>query len=206
MFIYSPWNLYGLLTSIHALLLVYWPSHGIAIDHSSIGLKRLTIQLVFNEAWLCVVVRFLHHNTSQVCTATLKGSAITKYFVDQKPWKKRNIFPVCDWKTHNWSIRECPFKSYEIAHVFGWKSTAVYEWSIVLRAVFIMYEDTSMVLNSIVFLFLISLMSFCILLLDTKSFIWNHIRQLAALVTLTLQTIDLNLYPVKLKQWGIPCL
>ena len=72
MFIYSPWNLYGLLTSIHALLLVYWPSHGIAIDHSSIGLKRLTIQLVFNEAWLCVLARFSRHNTSQVCTATLR--------------------------------------------------------------------------------------------------------------------------------------
>ena len=55
----------------NALLLVYGLPHGIAIDHSSIRLKKLTIQLVFNEAWLCVLVRFLCYNASQVCTATL---------------------------------------------------------------------------------------------------------------------------------------
>ena len=72
MSIYSPWK-FILSTYIqNALLLVYWPPHGIAIDHSSIGLKRLTIQLVFNEACLCVLVRLLHHNTSEVCTVTLK--------------------------------------------------------------------------------------------------------------------------------------
>ena len=30
------------------LLLVYWPPDGIVIDHSSIGLKKLTTQLVFS--------------------------------------------------------------------------------------------------------------------------------------------------------------
>ena len=68
MFIYSPWKFLWSTNIQNALPLVYWPPHGIAIDHSSIGLKRLTIQLVFNEAWLCVVLRFLRHNT---CTATL---------------------------------------------------------------------------------------------------------------------------------------
>ena len=70
-FIYSPWKFIWSTDIQNILLLVYWPPHGIAIAHSSIGLKRLTIQLVFIEAWLCVVMRFLHHNTSQVCTATL---------------------------------------------------------------------------------------------------------------------------------------
>ena len=73
-FIYSPWKFIWSTDIQNTLLLVYWPPHGIAIDHSSIGLKRLTIQLVFIEAWLCVVMRFLHHNTSQVCTATLRTS------------------------------------------------------------------------------------------------------------------------------------
>ena len=71
-FLYSPWKLMWSTDIQNTLLLVYWPPHGIAIDHSSIRLKRLTIQLVFIEAWLCVVMRFLHHNTSQVCTATLR--------------------------------------------------------------------------------------------------------------------------------------
>ena len=70
-FIYIPWKFIWSTDIQNTLLLVYWPPHGIAIDHSSIGLKSLTIQLVFIEAWLCVVMRFLHHNTSQVCTATL---------------------------------------------------------------------------------------------------------------------------------------
>ena len=43
-----------------------WPNE---INYSAncrqwIGLNRLTIQLVFIEAWLCVVLRFLCHNTS----------------------------------------------------------------------------------------------------------------------------------------------
>ena len=71
-FIYSPWKFMWFTDVQNTLLLVYWPPHGIAIDHSSIGLRRLTIQLVFIEAWLCVVMRFLHRNTSQVWTATLK--------------------------------------------------------------------------------------------------------------------------------------
>ena len=58
----------------NALLLVNWPSQCIAIDHSSIGLKRMTIQLLVNEVWLCVLTSLLHHNTSQVCTATLNSS------------------------------------------------------------------------------------------------------------------------------------
>ena len=70
-FIYSLWKFRWSTDIQNTLLLVYWPPHGIAIDHSSIGLKRLPIQLVFIEAWLCVVLRFLHLNTSQVCTATL---------------------------------------------------------------------------------------------------------------------------------------
>ena len=69
-FIYSPWKCIWSTDIQNTLLLVYWPPHGIAIDHSSIVLKRLTIQLVFIEAWLCVVMRFLHHKMSQVCTAT----------------------------------------------------------------------------------------------------------------------------------------
>ena len=71
LFIYSPWKFVWSTDIQKALLLVYWPPHSIAIYHSSIGLKKLTIQLVFIEAWLCVVMRFLHHNTSEVCTATL---------------------------------------------------------------------------------------------------------------------------------------
>ena len=55
----------------NALLLVNWPPQCIAIDHSSIGLQRITIQLLVNEVWLCVLTSLLHHNTSQVCTATL---------------------------------------------------------------------------------------------------------------------------------------
>ena len=52
-FIYSPWKFIWSTDIQNTLLLVYWPPHGIAIDYSSIGLKRLTIQLVFIEAWLC---------------------------------------------------------------------------------------------------------------------------------------------------------
>ena len=58
----SSTNKMSLLTLMHALLFVYWPSHGIASDHSSIRLKRLSIQLVFIEAWLCILTSFLHHN------------------------------------------------------------------------------------------------------------------------------------------------
>ena len=76
MFIYSPWKFVWSTNIQNALPLVYWSSHGIAIDHSSIGLKRLTIQPVFNGAWLCVVLRYLHHNTSQVCTATLSTGQV----------------------------------------------------------------------------------------------------------------------------------
>ena len=73
-------------TDIHTCIaMVYWPSHSIAIDHSSIGLKRLTIQLVFNEAWLCVLVRFLHHNMSQVRTATLSYSRINRTWLHKDP-------------------------------------------------------------------------------------------------------------------------
>ena len=54
------------------LLLAKWPLKCIAIDYSSIGLKRVTIQLVVNEAWLCVLMRLLRHNTSEVCAVTLK--------------------------------------------------------------------------------------------------------------------------------------
>ena len=81
-FIYSPWKFIWSTDIQNTLLLVYWPPRGIAMDHSSISLKRLTIQLVFIEAWLCVVMIFLHHNTSQVCTATLSwlgGAAISNY-------------------------------------------------------------------------------------------------------------------------------
>ena len=61
------------ITSIQiALLLVNWPPQCIAIDHTSIMLKRVTIQLVVSEARLSVLTRFSCHNTSQVCTATLK--------------------------------------------------------------------------------------------------------------------------------------
>ena len=69
--VYSPKNVLGLLTYINALPVVYWPPQCIAIDHSSIGLQRLTKQPMFNEAQLCVWKRILRHNTSLVCTATL---------------------------------------------------------------------------------------------------------------------------------------
>ena len=60
------------ITSIQiALLLDNWPPQCIAIDHTSIGLKRVTIQLVVSEACRSVLTRFSRHNTSQVCTATL---------------------------------------------------------------------------------------------------------------------------------------
>ena len=60
------------ITSIQiALLLVNWPPQCIATDHTSIGLKRVTIQLVVSEVCCSVFTRFSHHNTSQVCTATL---------------------------------------------------------------------------------------------------------------------------------------
>ena len=42
MFIYSPWTFVWSTNIQNALPLVYWPPHGIAIDHSSIGLKKLT--------------------------------------------------------------------------------------------------------------------------------------------------------------------
>ena len=69
---------FPLITSIQiALLLVNWPPQCIAIDHTSIGLKRVTIQLVVSEARLSVLMRFSRHNTSQVCTATLNVSSKT---------------------------------------------------------------------------------------------------------------------------------
>ena len=92
MFIYSPWKFVWSTNIQNALPLVYWPPHGIVIDHSSIGLKRLTIQLVFNEAWLCVVLRFLRHNMSQVCTATLSNSM-------------NDYSPRCRWRSCEACIR-----------------------------------------------------------------------------------------------------
>ena len=61
--IYSPLNFWCLLTYINALPVVKWPPQCIAIDLSSIGLKRLIIQPVLNEAWLCVWTRILHYST-----------------------------------------------------------------------------------------------------------------------------------------------
>ena len=72
MFIYSPWKFIWSTDIQNTLLLVYWPPHGIAIDHSSIGLKRLTMQLVFIEAWLCCNETFTsQHVTSVYCNLTL---------------------------------------------------------------------------------------------------------------------------------------
>ena len=68
-YLFSPTFLRS--TDINALTVVYWPLQYIAIDCSSIGLKRLTIQPMFNEIWFSVLRRILHHNTSEVCTATL---------------------------------------------------------------------------------------------------------------------------------------
>ena len=77
--VYSPLNFEGLLTYINALPVVYWPPKCIAIDHSSIGLKRLTIQSMFNEVWLCVWTRILRHKTSEVCTATLRRGYLADF-------------------------------------------------------------------------------------------------------------------------------
>ena len=74
MFIYSPYKYIWSTDIQNALLFVCWPPHDIAIDYSSIGLKKVTIQQVFNKAWQCVLVRFLHHKMSQVCTATLENA------------------------------------------------------------------------------------------------------------------------------------
>ena len=98
-FIYSP-----LLTYINALPVVYWPPQCIAIDHSSIGLKRLTIQPVFNEAWLCVLTRILSYITSIVCTATLKCSSV-------KPW--RIVVTTRLWGRYQKYLHEgCFFNNY----------------------------------------------------------------------------------------------
>ena len=99
MFIYSPWNLYGLLTSIHTLLLVYWPSHGIAIDHSSIGLKRLTILTVQLGLTVCFGQVF----TSQYVTSVYSNLKVysTQVQGNAKPkstnliW--RNPFMIEQW-------------------------------------------------------------------------------------------------------------
>ena len=50
MFIDSPYNLIWTTDIQNALLFVSRPGSCIAIDHSSVGLKRVTIQLMVNEA------------------------------------------------------------------------------------------------------------------------------------------------------------
>ena len=100
-FIYCPWKFIWSTGIQNILLLVYWPPHGIAIDHSSIGLKRLTIQLVFIEAWLCVVMRFLHHNTSQVCTATLIQNSQNSLNRSYPNLSLIQIYPHC-YNAQNW--------------------------------------------------------------------------------------------------------
>ena len=61
--------------------MVYWYSEYIAIGlltttcHSNwpqFNCIKEVNNTLFTEAWLCVVMRFLHHNTSQVCTVNLK--------------------------------------------------------------------------------------------------------------------------------------
>ena len=89
-FIYSPKNYLGPLTYINELPVVYWPPQCIAIEHSSIGLKRLTIQPVFNKGRLCVLMMVLRHKTSEVWTVTLKpvyGKSVTRvWFQSKVPW------------------------------------------------------------------------------------------------------------------------
>ena len=100
-FIYSPWKFMWSTDIQNTLLLVYWPSHGIAIDHSSIGLKRLTIQLVFIEAWLCVVMRFLHHNTSQCVHCNLKYDYYSSLRLSFSLWLLQNVIAM----TYDWSAK-----------------------------------------------------------------------------------------------------
>ena len=91
---------------VNALSVVYWLPQCIAIDHSWIGLKRLTIPAVFseamdhswiglkrltthpvfNEARLCVWTRILCHNTSLVCTATQTHFSIQFWVLQSYYW------------------------------------------------------------------------------------------------------------------------
>ena len=61
------------------------------MDHYK-PLELTTIQVVVSEAWLCVLMGLLHHNTSEVSTATLTGLFVNVH----------RVFWLSTWETiHN---------------------------------------------------------------------------------------------------------